>query len=82
MVARISRSGKVGALVVLGGDTLLAIARSLGWPGLVPRGEVSPGVAVSEVMGRVGEPLVVSKAGGFGPADVLSQVKQALGSKS
>ena len=67
-----------GVLTVLGGDTLLAVARALGWVALLPRGEVLPGVAVSEAAGGAGGPLVVSKAGGFGEADVLSKVRELL----
>jgi uncharacterized protein YgbK (DUF1537 family) len=79
VVAMAIEAGEFGVLVVLGGDTMLAIARSLSWCSLMCCGEVMPGVAVSQVQGRSGAPLVVSKAGGFGEVDVLTKVKELLG---
>jgi uncharacterized protein YgbK (DUF1537 family) len=68
-------------LVVFGGDTLVEIARALGWSGLRPQREVAPGVAASRIIGKDGddELLLVTKAGGFGPEDVLLQIKTVLG---
>ena len=65
-------------LVVVGGDTLRAVARALGWRGLRPLRELVPGVPVSAVVGGRGPRLVVSKAGGFGPPDVIARILQAL----
>jgi uncharacterized protein YgbK (DUF1537 family) len=38
-------------VVVFGGDTALGIMEAMGWAGLMPRDEILPGVAVSEVLG-------------------------------
>jgi uncharacterized protein YgbK (DUF1537 family) len=68
--------------IVFGGDTLLAVARAMGWRGLLPRGEPLPGVVISEVCGHEGEFAVNSKAGGFGTEDVLSRLLQRSGDDS
>lgn len=63
---------------VIGGDTLRAVARALGWRGLRPLREVVPGVPISATVGGRGPRLVVSKPGGFGPPDVLAHVMREL----
>jgi uncharacterized protein YgbK (DUF1537 family) len=65
-------------LVVIGGDTLRAVARALGWRGLRPLGELLPGVPVSWTAGGHGPRLVVSKAGGYGPPDMLVRMLRTL----
>lgn len=67
-----------GLLTVFGGDTLAAMIRALGWSGLLPRDEILPGVTTSEVAGREGEFLLITKAGGFGQENVLPQIRDAL----
>ena len=69
-------------LTVFGGDTLVAVARALGWCGLLPQDEILPGVVVSRVSGSTDELLLVSKAGGFGPEDVLLRIKDLLGGRN
>ena len=61
-------------LIVFGGDTAFSILGAIGWTELTPLGEIAPGVAVS----RTGNLQVVTKAGGFGPVDVLTTIKEAL----
>ena len=65
-------------LTVFGGDTLAAMVRALGWSGLLPQDEILPGVTTSEVAGREGEFLLITKAGGFGQENVLPQIRDAL----
>ncbi|MCI0336485.1 MAG: hypothetical protein L0226_02825 [Acidobacteria bacterium] len=77
LVNKILRHTSFKLLTVFGGDTLVALARALNWPGLLPRGEVLPGIIFSEVAGREGEMLLITKAGGFGSEDVLQQIKEA-----
>lgn len=68
---------RVGMLMVMGGDTLAGVIRALGCPALMPRWEALPGVPVSELSGAGGL-LVASKAGGFGPEDVVMRVMEAI----
>lgn len=77
IVARLLDEARFKVMAVFGGDTLAAIARSMGWSGLWPRGEIIPGVVASAVEGNE-EFLLLTKAGGFGPAGLLKQVKEHL----
>jgi uncharacterized protein YgbK (DUF1537 family) len=65
-------------LMVFGGDTLAAIARAMGWRGLLPRRELLPGVILSEAADGEKKMWLITKAGGFGPEDVLQQIKDQL----
>jgi uncharacterized protein YgbK (DUF1537 family) len=67
-------------MAVFGGDTLAAIVRAFGWSGLWPQGEIIPGVVASKIDDQ-DELLLLTKAGGFGPTDLLQQVKDYLRSK-
>jgi uncharacterized protein YgbK (DUF1537 family) len=67
---------KLDALVIFGGDTAYGILKAIGNPPLRPLGEIVPGVPLSQVTGR--DLVLITKAGGFGPADVLSAVRRAL----
>lgn len=75
------------ALLVIGGDTTFAVIATLGLPPLVPIGEVVPGVPVTRIENQQLTPLsprrrrdllLITKAGGFGGADVLCRVRQRL----
>jgi uncharacterized protein YgbK (DUF1537 family) len=74
-------------LVCTGGDTALALVRTLGARAIWPEGEVLPGVPWSQIEGPPSAMLLVSKAGGFGePAALLDAVRflidgGALGSR-
>jgi D-threonate/D-erythronate kinase len=78
------RREEFDAVVVFGGDTVFAIVEALGHPDLHPIGEVMEGVPISAVCrksaGLKGEGpfYLVSKAGGFGPVDVLSLIHTNL----
>jgi len=75
---------KLDAIAVFGGDTAYAILESLGRPDLKPVGEVLEGVPVSAVRRKAanlkgdGVLYLISKAGGFGPADVLCRMQREL----
>ncbi len=58
------------AMMIFGGDTVLAVCRKLGIESLTPLGEVLPGVAVS----RSGSRVFVTKAGGYGEPDLVERV--------
>jgi len=65
-------------LTVFGGDTLSGVAKHCGWSSLLPRQEILPGVVVSGIPADLQGPLLISKAGGFGEVDVLTQIRSAL----
>lgn len=64
------------ALVVFGGDTAFWILKEFGSPALRPIGEILTGVPVSAVSGS--NLYLITKAGGFGEADVICRIKDAL----
>jgi uncharacterized protein YgbK (DUF1537 family) len=72
IVRQILATGVFRTVVVFGGDTLAGIARANHWQELEPLAEMEPGVSVAKVMGT--RLTLISKAGGFGDADVVSRI--------
>jgi len=81
LIGEILAQTQFGLLTVFGGDTLAAIVRAMGWRGLLPRREILPGVILSEAAGGTKKMSLITKAGGFGPEDVLRQIKDQLRKK-
>lgn len=75
-VRKLLESGGPGAVVVFGGDTAFGILAALGSPLVRPLGEILPGVPVSrvELPGRTLH--LITKAGGFGPPDLLVRLRE------
>jgi len=70
------------ALVVFGGDTLIGVMHALGISMLAPIEEIAPGVPISASVasGIPSKPwMIISKAGGFGPANLLIRILSSLG---
>jgi uncharacterized protein YgbK (DUF1537 family) len=63
--------------MVFGGDTAAGILRALGDPPIFPVREVVPGVALSRLP-AAGLECLITKAGGFGAADILSRLRELL----
>ena len=78
LVSEVLAQTRFGLLTVFGGDTLAAIVRAMGRRGLLPRQEILPGVILSEATGVGKKMWLITKAGGFGPEDVLRQIKDQL----
>ena len=66
------------ALVICGGDTARAVLDALGHPMIEGLGEVAPGVPHSRLRAEGRELRLVTKAGGFGPVDVLCTIQEFL----
>lgn len=66
------------ALIVFGGDTAHAILRALGCTDVEPLGEAVAGVPVSLIRPAGRPVLLATKAGGFGPPDVLARIRAKL----
>ena len=62
------------ALIVFGGDTAFDIHRTLHAPDFHSYGEVVPGVPLS----RCGDLFWITKAGGFGPPELLCDIRRRL----
>lgn len=66
------------ALIVFGGDTAREVLRRFGDPLLFPVSEVLPGVVASTFESGGVKRLLVTKAGGFGQADLLVRLAEIL----
>ncbi len=66
------------ALVICGGDTARAVLEALGHPSIEGFGEVAAGVPHSRFRAEGRELRLVTKAGGFGPVDVLCKIQEFL----
>ena len=62
------------AIIVFGGDTAFGIHQALGAVDFDSCGEILPGLPVSISQGM----YWITKAGGFGKADLLQQLKEKL----
>lgn len=81
LTKEILRQTEFGFLIVFGGDTLAAIARAMRWGAWQPLGEILPGVVTARILAHPAAPLLITKAGGFGAADVVKRLKKLLRSK-
>ncbi len=86
-VLDVLRRVELDALVVFGGDTAYAVIDAIGSPPVQPMGEVFPGVPLGRIAAaalrtRIGERArdlyLVTKAGGFGSVDVLTELRKLL----
>jgi D-threonate/D-erythronate kinase len=77
IVGNILRKTRIDCLIVFGGDTAHAILHSLAVSSVIPIGELFPGIPMS----RVGQLQLLTKAGGFGPVDLLSKIREVLSAR-
>lgn len=82
IVGECAASG-LGALVLIGGDTALAVCEQSAARAIEITGELQPGVPIGRLSGgRFDGVTVVTKAGGFGdPTSLLDVVKQLAASR-
>lgn len=76
--AALLAKGGIGALVVTGGDTAIAILQRLGRSTVRVIGTLLPGIPYSRIQGPAGELLFVTKAGGFGAPDTFHTIASRL----
>lgn len=65
------------AIIIFGGDTAFATLKAMHCETLEPLGEILPGVPLCRLPTH--NLHLITKAGGFGPLDILSQCKVGLG---
>lgn len=70
----IVRLRRPDTIIIFGGDTTSSILRCLNCDRVYPQGEVYPGVVLSRVDNACFSGSIVSKAGGFGPKDLLKRM--------
>jgi len=72
---RVARRTRPGALVIIGGDTAQAALRAVGAAGVVMHDQPFPGIPAGTVDGGLLDGVrVVTKAGAFGPQEILVDV--------
>ena len=72
------RTERSTALMIIGGDTLLAALNCLRAASIEPLVEIVSGVVLIKVVGQFGTHLVVTKSGGLGSEDTLLLVRQFI----
>lgn len=78
VLKRLLDQGLEATLLVTGGDTLLAFLRQIGQEELVPIGELTAGIVLSQVEYRGKTFHLISKSGGFGAATVLTDLEHFI----
>lgn len=78
LVRKVLDKVPIDTLIVFGGDTAMGIMNALGCRVLIPKEEIMPGVAVSEIPGSKNSMKLVSKAGGFGNRDTLIEIERYM----
>ena len=66
------------AVLVCGGDTAYGMLKAVGFPPIRPLGEVVTGVPISKVAVGGRDVYLITKAGGFGEIDILTQIRKKL----
>jgi uncharacterized protein YgbK (DUF1537 family) len=87
LVRSILKQVSLDAMVVFGGDTAYGILKAIGLSSVRPVGEILPGVPVARAEAtalaagrstREKDFYLITKAGGFGAPDLLTQVRERL----
>lgn len=78
LVKKILDKVELATLVVFGGDTAGAIMDAIQCYGMLTKKEISPGIALCEIISDNYKFNMVSKAGGFGKEDVLIEIEKYL----
>jgi len=70
------------AVLICGGDTVYGMLKAVGFPPIRPIGEVVTGVPLSRLILGGREIYLITKAGGFGEIDILTQIRKKLHGQS
>lgn len=78
IVKRVLKKTPIGNLAVFGGDTLFGIMEELGCDGILPVLEISPGIVAAKTTCPAQTFRLVTKAGGFGGEDAVSDIERYI----
>jgi uncharacterized protein YgbK (DUF1537 family) len=73
-IAKILNTCDIGMMIVVGGDTLMALVSEMHIPFLHPIKEVLPGVVLSKMKIKGQSTYLVTKPGGYGEKDTLFMI--------
>lgn len=65
-------------VMISGGDTVLALIRALNYTGIIPIGELSDGVVISDLLIGAKKIRLITKSGGFGNESELVDIQQMI----
>lgn len=82
LVSRLFSHEAVGTLLITGGDTLLQCMDYMGIHEIEPLGEMAAGVVLSRFTCQGITRYVISKSGGFGSENLLTELAEALNKTS
>ena len=74
----VMNQARTEGLLIIGGDTTFAVLQALGVATVAPCGELLPGIPLSNTHFAGRELAIITKAGGFGGADVISLIRKCL----
>jgi uncharacterized protein YgbK (DUF1537 family) len=74
ILACILKEGYFGMLIIIGGDTLMAMVRQMHINAIYPANEILPGVVLSKVLISDRPFLLVTRPGGYGRQDSLKKI--------
>ncbi|KPK83540.1 MAG: hypothetical protein AMS27_12530 [Bacteroides sp. SM23_62_1] len=80
LLACVLKEAHFGALIIIGGDTLMAMVRQMHINAISPLKEVLPGVALSKILISNRPLLLVTRPGGYGKQDNLKKIITYLNS--
>jgi uncharacterized protein YgbK (DUF1537 family) len=78
IVAGIIEKCDIDNLVVFGGDTLHGILTEIGYTGVVPITSIASSVVVAKIRPESKVGTLITKSGGLGAADVLSEIDEFI----
>ena len=81
LVSRLFTHEAVGTLLITGGDTLLALMRTVGVAELTPVCEVATGAVLTSFVYHGKVYYIISKSGGFGEPDLFCRLASLLGAE-
>ena len=76
--ARLLMSQSIDAVIATGGDTARAILSATGCGVVKVMGDLMPGIPYSQIVGEGQNPWLITKAGGFGSVQTLSEMVALL----
>jgi uncharacterized protein YgbK (DUF1537 family) len=78
LMKRLLDSGLNATLLCTGGDTLLALMRTVGVSELTPVREVAPGAVLTHFVYQGKTYYIISKSGGFGEPDLFCKLAASI----
>lgn len=73
-ISELLNAGRFRTIIIFGGDTLMAVIRSLNVDGIFPQKELLPGVVASRLPDSFDHLQLITKPGGYGEKDIFNDI--------